>query len=504
MDKHRVLEIIRKSPKFPSPPSFVRHLCQISFMQNVKAEEILPLLKYHRDQLIKICRSDFYNVPKEVKKLKELIPAVGSANLRNLVFLVWMLQFKSPGKYDPHNYEELKQHWFLCGAFAQNLGDHLGLSHREDLYLQAILQDIGLLALARTTPEIYRKLESLFPGKTPLLVAEEEEIGVNHAQLGAEILSEWEFPDNFTGPIALHHAIENDPKLESPHKSAAQVIRFADDLARTLLREKDAPPYSKLENLYTRFFERPSNELPYLIRNTLCKLRGFAENLGLSELKNLSGLRLLKENKDFLERRLIPYEELLDELISTYGKMDHLEMLLEQNETDQMASYFRDGVTGLYNHAYFQETLCKEIAKSIRYEHPVSIIIFDIDGFDLFNQAYGFASGSAILQQIGELLQKGLREADIICRYGADEFAIILPHTGKVQATTAAEKMRKVIRGTAFEDPFRDLRHTLTISLGYTTLEPRIEVVRKEELLDRALEALKQSRKSGGDSCVYR
>ena len=87
-----------------------------------------------------------------------------------------------------------------------------------------------------------------------------------------------------------------------------------------------------------------------------------------------------------------------------------------------------DGLTELYNHRYFQDTLRKQIETAKRYNQPFSLIIIDIDFFKKFNDSYGHQSGDAVLKGVAHILKRNTRATDFVCRYGGEEMSIILPY----------------------------------------------------------------------------
>ncbi|MBN2161890.1 MAG: GGDEF domain-containing protein [Pontiellaceae bacterium] len=101
----------------------------------------------------------------------------------------------------------------------------------------------------------------------------------------------------------------------------------------------------------------------------------------------------------------------------------------------------RDPLTGLYNRRYFDETLTDHIEAAKRYNRELSLILLDLDHFKRINDALGHEAGDAALRQFADKLKVTARAADIVCRIGGDEFAVILPETGEKQARIFFERL---------------------------------------------------------------
>jgi diguanylate cyclase (GGDEF)-like protein len=105
-----------------------------------------------------------------------------------------------------------------------------------------------------------------------------------------------------------------------------------------------------------------------------------------------------------------------------------------------------DGLTDVYNHRYFYERLAQEVARAVRYELPLSLLMLDIDDFKLFNDQFGHRAGDDALRDLASLLNGQTRQnVDLVARYGGEEFAIILPSTGVAGAATVGERLRSTI-----------------------------------------------------------
>jgi len=159
----------------------------------------------------------------------------------------------------------------------------------------------------------------------------------------------------------------------------------------------------------------------------------------------------------------------------------------------------KDGLTELYNHRYFKEKLEAEIQVAKRLQHPVSMVFFDIDHFKSYNDINGHPMGDMLLRSLADILRKVIRTTDIPCRYGGEEFAVILPHTNLEGALITAEKIRKTIEVTAFPNQEKQPNGNLTISMGVSEVPTHADDISK--LIAVVDEALYKS-KTGGRNMV--
>ncbi len=148
-----------------------------------------------------------------------------------------------------------------------------------------------------------------------------------------------------------------------------------------------------------------------------------------------------------------------------------------------------DGLTQVYNKRYFLEALEREISRCLRYSRELSLVMFDIDHFKQVNDTYGHLAGDAVLRQLCQLIRPKIRREDVLCRYGGEEFAILLPEIDGENARLTAEKIRKLVEKTPFR--FEETRIPVTISLGVGSLSADVkdplELVKKaDDLLYRA------------------
>jgi diguanylate cyclase (GGDEF)-like protein len=151
---------------------------------------------------------------------------------------------------------------------------------------------------------------------------------------------------------------------------------------------------------------------------------------------------------------------------------------------------YLDGLTGIFNRRFFELRIMEEIERARRYGTGMAVIMADIDQFKRLNDEFGHLLGDEVLRQVSSLFHQQLRKIDVVCRYGGEEFAILLTQTNAAQAIAIAEKLRRLVEGFQFPGVPR----TVTISAGVAAFpthgKTRDEVIRAA---DNGLYAAKQA-----------
>jgi diguanylate cyclase (GGDEF)-like protein len=168
----------------------------------------------------------------------------------------------------------------------------------------------------------------------------------------------------------------------------------------------------------------------------------------------------------------------------------NVELLLETREQS-----LRDGLTGCFNRGHGLETLDGELRRARRSRQPLSILMFDIDHFKTINDELGHLRGDDLLRAVGAKLTRVLRSSDVRCRYGGDEFLIILPDTPMIGAQQVAESLRREMAGLAMVAGDRTI--AVTASVGIASAGPAELGV--AAFIDRADDALYRAKRAGKD-----
>ena len=178
-------------------------------------------------------------------------------------------------------------------------------------------------------------------------------------------------------------------------------------------------------------------------------------------------------------RRVLKERELTEERIRMMEKLQKLAIT--------------DGLTKLYNSRSFYSQLELEVDRFNRYQHPLSLLLLDIDRFKDYNDNYGHLEGDKVLVRFSQIIKSCLRANDSAYRYGGEEFMVLLPETGGERAKTVAQRIRKTLEIEKFT-PISGKEVQITISIGVT------QYFRKEELstfIQRADKAMYLSKQNG-------
>jgi diguanylate cyclase (GGDEF)-like protein len=149
-----------------------------------------------------------------------------------------------------------------------------------------------------------------------------------------------------------------------------------------------------------------------------------------------------------------------------------------------------DALTGLHNRRFFHDTLAREVARAHRYDRRLALIIFDIDDFKAVNDRIGHLAGDAVLADAADIVRSVVRSADIACRVGGDEFAVILPESGKAEAEQLYARLQTALEARPIRDAGR-----LRLSAGVAELTRDDDARTFFERADHALYGAKQGGK---------
>ena len=155
-----------------------------------------------------------------------------------------------------------------------------------------------------------------------------------------------------------------------------------------------------------------------------------------------------------------------------------------------------DDLTKLYNSRHFYHQLKMEIDRLDRHEHPLSLLLIDLDDFKVFNDTYGHIEGDQVLLRLGQVIKRCLRKADSAYRYGGEEFTIILPMTTSEEGIVTAERIREELKKENFS-PLPGKQVHLTVSIGLAQYKKQEDMKAFVNRVDHLMYQGKRTEKTG-------
>lgn len=231
------------------------------------------------------------------------------------------------------------------------------------------------------------------------------------------------------------------------------------------------------------------------------------------ELPDMLGFDVIKELKENSTTRDIPIFILTEKDVSVSDRIDlvgKIERIIRKHKFDlnELLDYMReieilypkraglvDDLTGVFSHRYFQIRLAQEIFRAVRYKLPMNLMIIDVDFFNQYVLNNGEENSNYVIKNIAEILKKNIRGSDVVVRYGADSFAIILPNTVLSAALSLGNRFNAIIRNFPFVHGETQPKKKITASVGLAFLDSQSP----EEIILCCDKALALAISKGGD-----
>lgn len=512
----RIREIIRildQDRELPTLSPIVEKVLRLIGDEKVSISELAGIIQNDVSlsfKILKVVNSSFYGFTRKISTLSQAMVILGLSAVKNLALSMSILEIFVEGASKTRGAKEFKVFWersLLSAVAARRLAILVKYPAEEEVFMAALLQDIGVLVFIKYFPEEYAQLlEQAKRKATDLITLEDQQFGINHALLGEFLANKWQLPRNLTIPILLHHNPDGS-SLDLDLENAEQIEKVShfvhlSYLASTIFYDEYRPDRAtKLVEKAKKYLGLEADVIDDLLANLGEEVKEVAEFFGLPIVGTRNYSELLVAANIELGRINLSYEQMNRELITAKRRAEDLaEQLAEANrKLEDMANL--DGLTQIFNRRVFQNLITREFYRCNRYGHTLSCIMIDLDYFKEINDTQGHMVGDQVLREIAGLLQDNLRQSDFLARYGGDEFVVISPYTDEKSANQIAEKLRKAVENHVFKIESRSIHST--ISLGVSTFSENSAITNEQELIESADQSLYEAKRKGRNrSCA--
>ncbi len=400
--------------------------------------------------------------------------------------------------------DRLRAEALRCERLAEAHGTPL---ERADALVQPLLSEgriLGAVVLSTRaesgfTPETRARLRALTPYLAGVLTLSEQLRLMGTRLAETQLLYDMETllfsADSI--PSLAQHAL-NLVKTLLPYEHAQLLLKRGDQLE--VVAQVGMPP--DLRAALPALIASPSEPVPQrgqIFDESHAQAAQFAPLTSLAVAPLRGGIRV--QGVIALGRtEPPPFNELDLELLQTLAFQ--LTSILERaqllSDLERLAT--TDGLTGLYNYRHFQERYREEVNLCRRYQHPLAVMLIDLDGFKQVNDEYGHLEGDYLLVQLSETLQQVLRSTEFIARYGGDEFVVLMPSTNLQGGVAAARRVAHAVQNTTFLDTAGNPRLKISVSIGVAAYPNSTDD--PAQLLEKADEALEIAKRSGRNQVV--
>ena len=500
MNQEETLAAVLSSDELPTLPTVASEIITLTAREDTTLSDIANLVSKDTAlsaKILKVSNSAFYSFAQQISSINQAVSILGINAVRSLVLSFSFLSIKGKNKKVHFNFERFWKN-SLAGAVASKLIlERVKGADTEEIFICGLLQNLGELILARTFPKEYEEvLAKISEGQYDALNAEKDTFGTSHPTIGYEVAKNWGFPEVLLLPILFHH----DPLQYKGGNEKIEVTCKASYLSDLLI----SILYSdKPQEFHKRFRKEAKNllglkngDLEHILSEVHIQVDQAGEYFGL-HIKNTKSIQeILQEANIRLSLINLDFDQMNQELIKTKMELENLTSELKEKNKILGNLANIDGLTEIYNHRYFQNSLDNEINRAIRNETELSLLLIDIDLFKKFNDTYGHQVGDFILKEFSAILKNEIRKYDTLSRYGGEEFTVILPDTSSDEALTVAEKLRTAVDEYVFRDS--QTNYHITASFGVATAKPVTDDnFSKGNLINMADTALYEAKEAG-------
>ena len=323
---------------------------------------------------------------------------------------------------------------------------------------------------------------------------EMQEWGIDHQKVGNILIHKWNLPELYSYVISCHHKPEKIKKNKSVSSQLAWLVHLSDKMVNALFKGS-AELIDHEKKQYEKIFGISGTEINELITEVSDEIKEIASNFNITIDENINYTEILQKANIELGKINLSMEQANRELKKVIEEKTELAVKLKKLNKKLEQQAITDGLTGIFNHRFFYEILNKNFAESKRHNYKLSCIMIDIDHFKIFNDTFGHKSGDQVLIKVANIMEKSIREEDIVSRYGGEEFTVLLPQTTTKMASVVAERIRANIEKEHFLDGFSG--GEVTVSLGVATYSDKKDWESGNPLVEDSDKALYKAKNAG-------
>jgi diguanylate cyclase (GGDEF)-like protein len=478
------LEACKSVPSLPAVAVHVLRLCQRENFDIADVARAIGGDAALSAKVVALVNSSLFAMRQEVTTVSHALVLLGINAVRTIALSFAVVSDMRIHERSGFDHRAYWRRAIFAAAAAQELARVGGLRHPEEAFLAALLQDVGMVALAQAVTDQYQTIAAeAGADHDKLVILEKQAFGCDHAEVGRWLMTQWRLPEVVRAAVGSSHEPTRwqrgaDPTTEITVKVVALSGVVADVWVMPDLGDAARRAKARAKEILGLDDDR----LPALMRRV---------NKAVSEIAPLFNVQVA--DADELDRIV---ERCEHAFANPAGDLPDLIVVEDTGAEGAKEPARIDALTGLASRARFDSYLAEQFEFAAQVGKPLSVVLCDPDHFDMINQTFGRQAGDRALAALGALVGERLRYRDLAARYGGEEFALVLTDTHAGGAAVVAERLRKKIEDAQHDvgigDPVR-----MTISVGCVTFDEALAFQTPTDLLRAAEDTLVLAKRAG-------
>jgi diguanylate cyclase (GGDEF)-like protein len=490
----KIVQRLRTCTTFPTPPAVAMHVIQLAQDPEIDLGRVATAVSTDpaiAAKVMRIANSAMYARRRQSTNLRQALIVLG---LNATLTLALSFTLVGTLRRDPPKGFDFNAYWrrgLLAATWAKLIATEFNRRDAEEIFLAALLQDIGMLALDRIAPEVYAGITPFQLDHARLCQHERSCVGTDHCAVGAWLLKSWNLPAQQIRAVQHSHDILASG-VEAEHREFIKCVAISGELADVWLTNRNDIGIARVAQAAQKSLSIEHHRLGQMF-TIIGEQIPVAQ--GLFEMELFDPAHLQEITETARETLMIRNLHALSEVQNLKKKTSKLS---EENSALKTESA-RDPLTGTHNRRSFEDAAEREFNATARsLNSPLSVVFVDLDHFKMINDTHGHQAGDSMLRDVAAVLTAGLRDSDIVARYGGDEFVLLLPGADAGQATAVAKRIMNAVHARR-TDIGNGRQVGITLSMGVATCDSRSRFSSVQELLAAADAALYHSKRAGRD-----
>jgi diguanylate cyclase (GGDEF)-like protein len=453
---------LRSLVNFPSPPGVATHIIELARDPDIEMGKVAKALSMDSalsTKILRIANSPLYAQRRKSENLRQALVVLGLNATLTLALSFSLVKSLRAGKANGISYPYYWRRALLAATAARALADAMHQTMAEEIFLAALLQDVGILALDKAVPDLYHGGEALQRDHIKLAELEKKRLQADHAEIGGWLMQTWNLPERLHVAIGHSHRIEPSFTVD-PAKIFERCVALSGPVADLFLLEPAQRQFAETALSAERSLGLDKMAFGQVLGTVGAMIPETDAIFETDLLAKQHPELILEQAREVLMLRSLHALREINTLRAVAESSNSRAIELEEETR-------RDALTGVYNRAYLDQFLIREFENSTRHKWPLSIAFADLDNFKGINDKFGHQAGDRILQATARILRGNTRESDLIARYGGEEFVVVLPATDAGTAHSICERIVAAFQNTGHAIGSDQAR--VTISIGCAT-----------------------------------